>query len=139
LEALDRALAMRRPGPYQVQAAIAALHAKAPTAAQTDWPQISALYGSLYRMMPTPVVALNAAAAMAMVAGPDQGLAWIEQLVARYPLEDYHLLPAARADLLRRAGRALEAAAQYRCAIERTTNTGERRYLERRLREVAGT
>lgn len=138
LDALDRALAMRNPGPYQVQAAIAALHAKARTAAQTDWRQISALYGSLYRMMPTPVVALNAAAAMAMVAGPDKGLAWIEQLVARHPLEDYYLLPAARADLLRRAGRAPEAAAQYRCAIERTTNTAERRYLERRLREVAG-
>lgn len=139
LGVLDRALALRSPGPYQVQAAIAALHSKAHSSAQTDWPQISALYGSLYRMMPTPVVALNAAAAMAMVAGPDKGLAWMEQLVARGTLADYHLLPAARADLLRRAGRAPEAAVQYRCAIERTTNVAERRYLERRLREVVGT
>ncbi len=133
---LDGAIAMRRRGPYQVQAAIAALHAKAPRAQATDWPQISALYATLYRLMPTPVVALNAAAAMAMVAGPDEGLAWIEDVALREELRDYHLLPAARADLLRRAGRGVEARAHYARAIELATNAAERRYLERRLAEV---
>jgi len=133
---LDRALAMGRAGPYQVQAAIAALHGKAATAAATDWSQISALYGSLYRMVPTPVVGLNAAAALAMVAGPEEGLAWISAIEARERLDDYYLLPAARADLLRRAGRNAEAAVDYRRAIELTANAAERKYLERRMREV---
>ena len=135
--ALDHAIAMRRRGPYQVQAAIAALHAKASIAEATDWAQIAALYGALYRMTPTPVVALNAAAAVAMLAGPEEGLEWIERLAARGPLHDYHLLPAARADLLRRAGRGAEAQVHYRRALELVTNAAERRYLERRLLEVS--
>jgi RNA polymerase sigma-70 factor (ECF subfamily) len=138
LAELDRAIALRRAGPYQLQAAIAALHAKAPEAGATDWAQISALYGALYAMMPTPVVALNAAAAVAMVAGPEEGLAWIAALERHEELCDYHLLPAARADLLRRAGRAIEAAEEYKRAIDLAGNPAERAYLERRLREVEG-
>jgi RNA polymerase sigma-70 factor (ECF subfamily) len=138
LAVLDGAIALRDRGPYQLQAAIAALHAKAARSSATDWPQISALYGALYRMAPTPVVALNAAAAMAMVAGPQVGLEWIAQIESNEPLSDYHLLHAARADLLRRAGRAAEAGVHYRRAIELARNTAERRYLERRLEEVAG-
>jgi RNA polymerase sigma-70 factor (ECF subfamily) len=89
-------------------------------------------------MMPTPVVALNAAAAVAMVAGPEEGLAWIAALERHEELCDYHLLPAARADLLRRAGRAIEAAEEYKRAIDLAGNPAERAYLERRLREVEG-
>jgi RNA polymerase sigma-70 factor, ECF subfamily len=136
LDALDRAVAMRRRGPYQVQAAIAALHAKAPSASSTDWVQIAALYAALHAMMPTAIVELNAAAAVAMVSGPEQGLAWIARVEARGELGDYHLLPAARADLLRRAGRSQEAEAHYRRAIQLARNSAERLYLERRLREV---
>jgi RNA polymerase sigma-70 factor, ECF subfamily len=137
LNALDRAIAMRRRGPYQLQAAIAALHAKAEAAAATDWPQIVALYGALHAMVPTAIVELNAAAATAMLAGPDEGLALIARLEADGSLSDYYLLPAARADLLRRAGRGGEAAVHYRRAIELARNPAERLYLERRLREVA--
>ena len=137
LAALDGAIAMRRRGPYQVQAAIAALHAKAAGASPTDWTQIAALYGALYAMMPTAIVELNAAAAVAMVEGPDKGLEWIDRVDAKGELGDYHLLHAARADLLRRAGRGGAAAAHYRRAIELTRNPAERLYLERRLREVS--
>jgi len=133
---LDRAIAMRRRGPYQVQAAIAALHAKAATASATDWPQIAALYGALHAMMPTSIVELNAAAAVAMVSGPEQGLACLTRVEAGGELGDYHLLPAARADLLRRAGRSREAQVHYRLALERARNPAERLYLQRRLREV---
>ncbi len=139
LDALERAIAMRRRGPYQVQAAIAALHAKAESASATDWRQIAALYGALHEMMPTAVVELNAAAAVAMVSGPDEGLAWITRVEATGELGDYHLLPAARADLLRRAGRGREAEPHYRRALELATNPAERLYLERRLREVSGS
>ena len=139
LDTLDRAIAMRRRGPYQVQAAVAALHAKAHTAASTDWRQIAALYSALHEMVPTAIVELNAAAAVAMVSGPEEGLAWIARVEARGELGDYYLLPAARADLLRRAGRAHEAQAHYRRAIELVRNPAERLYLERRLREVTGT
>jgi RNA polymerase sigma-70 factor (ECF subfamily) len=138
LYALDRAIAMRRRGPYQVQAAIAALHAKSQTASSTDWPQIAALYGALHEMMPTAIVELNAAAAVAMVSGPEEGLAWIARVEASGELGEYHLLSAARADLLRRAGRSHEAQPHYRRAIELATNPAERLYLERRLREVSG-
>ena len=138
LDALDRAIAMRRRGPYQVQAAIAALHAKAMDASSTDWLQIVALYSALYAMMPTAIVELNAAAAAAMVEGPEKGLERIDRVEARGELGDYHLLPAARADLLRRAGRAGAAATHYRRAIDLARNPAERLYLERRLREVAG-
>jgi RNA polymerase sigma-70 factor (ECF subfamily) len=138
LVVLDRAIAMRRRGPYQVQAAIAALHAKARDALSTDWAQIAALYGALYAMMPTAIVELNAAVAIAMTEGPEKGLEWIDRVEAHGELGDYHLLPAARADLLRRAGRGGAAAKHYRRAIELARNPAERLYLERRLREVAG-
>ena len=136
LDLLDRAIAMRSRGPYQIQAAIAALHAKAADAPSTDWKQIAALYGALYAMMPTAIVELNAAAAAAMVEGPEKGLEWIDRVEAREELGDYYLLPAARADLLRRAGRGGAAIAHYRRAIELARNPAERLYLERRLREV---
>ena len=137
LEALERAIAMRRRGPYQLQAAIAALHAKAATAASTDWRQIVALYAALHSMMPTAIVALNAAAAVAMVSGPEEGLTWLDRVEAGGELGGYHLLPAARADLLRRAGRGGEAETHYSRAIELARNPAERLYLERRRREVA--
>ncbi len=133
---LDAAMLKREPGPYQLQAAIAALHAQAATAADTDWMQISHLYFALLRHQPTPVVELNAAVALAMRAGPEEGLAWIDRIAARGDLADYHLLPAARADLLRRAGRPEEAAAAYQAALALVQNEGERRYLLRRLAEV---
>jgi RNA polymerase sigma-70 factor (ECF subfamily) len=136
LHILERAIALRRRGPYQLQAAIAALHSKASTAASTDWQQIAALYGALHQMVPTAIVELNAAAAVAMVSGPEAGLVWIERVDAGGELGDYHLLPAARADLLRRAGRGREAKEHYRRAIELARNPAERLYLERRLREV---
>ena len=129
--------AMRRREPYQVQAAIAALHVKAVDAASTDWVQIGALYGALYAMMPTAIVELNAAAAAAMVEGPEKGLERIDRVEANGELGDYHLLPAARADLLRRAGQDRAAATHYRRAIALARNPAERLYLERRLREVA--
>jgi RNA polymerase sigma-70 factor (ECF subfamily) len=130
---LDAAVAERRPGPYQVQAAIAALHAGAARAEQTDWAQISFLYGALLRYLPTPVVELNAAVALAMAEGPEEGLAWMERLATREELSGYHLLPAARADLLRRAGRLDEARAAYGAALALVRNPAERAYLERRL------
>jgi len=139
LDILDRAIAMRRRGPYQVQAAIAALHSKAATASSTDWPQIAALYGALHQMLPTAIVELNAAAAVAMVSGPEAGLVWIARVEAGGELGEYHLLPAARADLLRRAGRGREAEEHYRRAIELARNPAERLYLERRLREVTAS
>jgi RNA polymerase sigma-70 factor (ECF subfamily) len=138
LEALDRAIGLRRRGPYQLQAAIAALHAKAATPASTDWRQIVALYAALHALMPTAIVELNAAAAVAMVSGPEEGLAWLARVEAGGELNDYHLLWAARADLLRRAGRASEAEFHYCRAIELARNPAERRYLERRRSEVAG-
>ncbi len=137
LELLDRAIAMRRRGPYQIQAAIAALHAKAADASSTDWKQIHALYGALHALVPTAIVELNAAAALAMVAGPEKGLAGIDRVESGGELAEYHLLPAARADLLRRAGKLAAAAGQYRQAIELARNPAERRYLERRLAEVS--
>jgi RNA polymerase sigma-70 factor (ECF subfamily) len=131
--ALDQALQLRQPGPYQIQAAIAALHVRAPSAAETDWQQISALYGALLQWAPTPVVELNAAAALAMALGVEHGLRWIENLEQRGELAGYHLLPAAKADLLRRAGRLPEAASAYQAALQLVRNPAERRYLERRL------
>jgi RNA polymerase sigma-70 factor (ECF subfamily) len=133
---LDRALTRRRPGPYQVQAAIAALHGSAATAADTDWMQIAALYARLMAQLPTPVVALNRATAIAMAGRLDAGLALLDQVAADPAMEGYHLLHAARADLLRRAGRYTDAARSYRAALELVTNPVERRYLERRLVEV---
>jgi RNA polymerase sigma-70 factor, ECF subfamily len=132
LRVLDRALSLRRPGPYQLQAAIAALHAQAPSADQTDWRQIALLYAELDRATGSPVIALNRAVAVAMADGYERGLELMEGL----PLDDYHLFHAARADLLRRLERHEEAAAAYRRALELTRNELERRYLCGRLAEV---
>ena len=136
LALVDASLRLGRPGAYAIQAAIVALHAQAPRAEETDWPQIAALYDALLRVQPSPVVALNHAVAVAMVEGPLLGLALIDALDEAGELRDYHLLHAARADLLRRARRFDEAARAYRAAIERVANQAERLYLERRLREV---
>ena len=134
---LDDALARRAAGPFQLQAAIAALHARAAAAADTDWPQIAALYAALHRLQPTAVVELNAAVATAMAEGCDVGLRWIDAIAARGELADYHLVAAARADLLRRSGRLAEAAAAYAEALQLVRNPAERAYLERRLHEAA--
>jgi RNA polymerase sigma-70 factor (ECF subfamily) len=131
---LETALRLGSPGPYQVQAAIAACHATAPTAAETDWPQIAALYGELRKYVPSPVVALNQAVAVAMAHGPLAGLEMVDSLDG---LAGYHLLPATRADLLRRLGRHAEAAAEYRAALSLVTSEVERRYLADRLTEVS--
>lgn len=120
-------------GPYALQAAIAALHARARRAEDTDWRQIAALYALLLRRQPTPVVALNHAVAVAMSDGPAQGLRLLDALAARGELPGYHLLPAARADLLRRLGRFEEARSAYRAALQLAANEAERRFLERRL------
>jgi RNA polymerase sigma-70 factor, ECF subfamily len=131
--------AVRRGGAgfYALQAAIAALHAHAPRAEETDWPQIAALYALLLRLHPSPVVALNHAAAVAMGERLDRGLRLIEQIEASGSLSGYHLLPAAKADILRRLGRRSEAAVAYARALELVTLEAERRYLQRRLREVS--
>ena len=126
----------RAAGPYALQAAIAALHAQAPTAAATDWPQIAALYGMLARVHPTPVVELNRAVAVAMAGELERGLALVDELDQRDALAGYHLLPTARAELLRRLGRPAAAAESYRRALALVSNDAERRHLERRLREI---
>ncbi len=126
----------RPPGPYALQAAIAAVHAQARTAAATDWTQIAALYGVLARVHPTPVVELNRAVAVAMSSGIERGLALVDALDRHGELAEYHLLPAARAELLRRLGRHAEAAESYRRALALVSNEAERRHLEKRLREV---
>jgi RNA polymerase sigma-70 factor, ECF subfamily len=135
---LDQALRRGELGPYQLQAAIAACHATAPDAGATDWSEIALLYGRLSEMMPTEVVALNRAVAVAMADGPAAGLRLVDQLEAAGALSGYHLLPATRADLLRRLGRYDEAATAYRLAIEMTAGDADRRYLVRRLAEMAG-
>jgi RNA polymerase sigma-70 factor (ECF subfamily) len=127
---LDRALRHDAPGPYQLQAAIAALHARAPSTVETDWPAIAALYDALFAVSPSPVVALNHAVAVAMADGPAAGLALVDAIEG---IERYHLLHAARADLLRRLGRADEAAAAYRRAHELATTAADRRFLAGRL------
>ena len=134
--ALAEEAARAGPGFYAVQAAIAALHAQAARAADTDWPQIAALYALLARIDPSPVVALNHAAAVAMADGLERGLALVQRIESGGALDDYHLLPAAKADILRRLGRLEEAEAAYRRALRLVTNVAERRYLERRVREV---
>ncbi len=129
--------ALRRgPGPYGIQAAIAALHARAAHPDQTDWPQIVQLYRVLLRRGATPVIALNHAVAVAMAQGPETGLSLLAELAAE--LDGYHLFHAARADLLRRTGAAEAAAAAYRRALELVRSAPERRFLERRLGEVGG-
>jgi RNA polymerase sigma-70 factor, ECF subfamily len=133
---LGAALHLGRPGPYQVQAAIAACHATATRATDTDWAQIAALYGELSEMVASPVVRLNRAVAVAMAEGPAAGLELVENVEASGELAGYHLLPATRADLLRRLRRPQAAAAAYREALELVATVAERRYLARRLAEV---
>ena len=135
---LDSAIGTNRAGPYQVQAAIAALHDAAQDAASTDWPQIAALYGRLANLAPSPVVELNRAVAIAMSEGPAVGLALLDGLALEPALEGYPYFHAARADLLRRLGRAAEAATAYRAALELTSNEVERGFLGRRIVEVEG-
>jgi RNA polymerase sigma-70 factor (ECF subfamily) len=135
---VQRALASRRFGPYTLQAAIAAVHAEAPSAAATDWGQIVGLYDVLARVDPSPVVELNRAAAVAMRDGPAAGLALIDAILARGDLADYHLAHSARADLCRRMGRSAEARAAYQRALDLTRQEPERRFLERRLGELGG-
>lgn len=134
---VERALASQRFGVYTIQAAIAAVHADAPTADATDWPQIAALYDVLARMAPSPVVELNRAVAVAMRDGPEAGLALIEAILARGELADYHLAHGARADLCRRLGRTADARESYQRALALARQEPERRFLERRLRELA--
>ena len=124
------------PGPFAVQAAISAVHCRAARAEDTDWPQVVRLYDVLERLQPSPIVALNRAVALAMASGPEAGLEIVDRLAASSDLDSYHLLHAARADLLRRMGSFAEAAESYRRALELATNESERRFLERRLREV---
>src|SRR5213079_3041217 len=136
VELLDAALRRARPGPYQVQAAIAACHATAPDAAATEWREIAGLYRALGKMTGSPVVELNRAVAVAMADGPEAGLAIVDALDADGVLASYHLLPATRADLLRRLGRNDEAADAYRAAAALATTDAERRYLNRRRADV---
>ncbi|WP_327292229.1 RNA polymerase sigma factor [Streptomyces sp. NBC_01198] len=133
---LEAALAERRPGPYQVQAAVAACHAEAVDAAATDWAQIALLYGELARMAPGPVVELNRAVAVAMAEGPEAGLALVDAIASGGELASYHLLPATRADLLRRLGRRREAESAYREALALAPTATERRYLACRLASI---
>jgi RNA polymerase sigma-70 factor, ECF subfamily len=134
---LDAALRHRRAGQYQVQAAIAACHARAADPADTDWPEIAALYGRLRELVPSAVVELNRAVAVAMSDGPAAGLSLVDALNAGGQLAGYHLLEATRADFLRRLGRLDEAAASYREALALAATEPERRYLTRRLAEVS--
>jgi RNA polymerase sigma-70 factor (ECF subfamily) len=135
---LDGAVRLRRPGAYQLQAAIAATHAQAPTAADTDWREIAILYERLSEIATTPVVLLNRAVAVAMVDGPAAGLSLVDELEQTGALSDYYLLWATRADLLRRLRRDREAALAYRRALELVPTDAERRFLGRRLAEVSG-
>ena len=133
---VGRALGSRRFGPYTIQASIGAVHAEAERASDTDWAQIAGLYTLLLGADPSPVVELNRAAAIAMRDGPEAGLALIDALLARGELAEYRLAHSARADLLRRLGRAAEATAAYRTALNLTRQEPERRFIERRLREL---
>jgi RNA polymerase sigma-70 factor (ECF subfamily) len=132
---LDAALRLRRPGPYQVQAAIAACHAHSRRPEDTDWAEVAGLYARLAELAPSPVVELNRAVAVSLWLGPEEGLVLVEDLEARGELRQYHLLPAARADMLRRLGRHAEATQAYRAALELAGTEAERRFLERRLHE----
>ncbi|MHC3472756.1 RNA polymerase sigma factor [Streptomyces sp. 7R007] len=132
---LETALRRGRPGPYQIQAAIAACHTTAPTAQDTDWADIAGLYGELVRFVPSAVVRLNRAVAVGMADGPEAGLALVAELEREGDLAGYHLLPATRADLLRRGGRVREAAEAYERALELVENDAERKFLRKRLAE----
>jgi len=135
LPLVDEAL-RGEPGPFALQATIAAVHCRAARAENTNWPEIVRLYDLLGRVQPSPVVALNRAVAIAMADGPQVALALVDQLTATGALNGYHLLHAVRADLLRRIGSSAEAARSYARALELVTNDSERRFLERRLREL---
>jgi len=132
-EFVEAALRRGAAGMYAVQASIAALHANAKTAAETDWAQIAALYDVLLRTNASPVIEVNRAVAVAMARSVEEGLALLDEIEKREELEEFHLLPAARADLLRRLGRNAEAAEAYRRALLLATNDIERRFLRRRL------
>ena len=134
---LESALRSGAGGPYALQASIAALHANAKNAAETDWPQIAALYHALLKIHQSPVVEVNRAVAIAMAHTPQDGLALLDELATREQLADFHLLPAARADLLRRLDRREESAEAYRRALALAANETERRYLRRRLNELS--
>jgi RNA polymerase sigma-70 factor, ECF subfamily len=136
LELLEGALRLANVGPYQLQAAIAAVHAEAQTAGETDWHEIAALYRELERIHPSAVVSLNRAVAVALSEGLETGLQMIDELGSSGELDSYHLYHAARADILRRLSRNQEAGEAYRRALERTSNAVERRYLHRRLTEL---
>jgi RNA polymerase sigma-70 factor (ECF subfamily) len=133
---VQRALSMRQVGPYTIQAAIAAAHAQASTAAMTDWAQIVGLYTLLLQAEPSPVIELNRAVAIAMRDGPSAGLELVDAILKRGDLETYHLAHAARADLCRRLGRTKEARASYQRALSLTQQEPERRFLEKRLSEL---
>jgi RNA polymerase sigma-70 factor (ECF subfamily) len=135
---LQEALARRRVGPYQLQAAIAARHAEAQDAAATDWIEIAGLYKQLASVMPSPVVELNRAVAVSLADGPAAGLALVEALAAAPELQSYYLLHATRADMFRQLGRVSEAAESYRQALALGGSDAERRFLTRRLEEVTG-
>ena len=134
---VERSLAARRPGPYVVQAAIAAVHAGSPSAAETDWTEIAGLYGVLWQLEPSPVVELNRAIAIAMRDGPEAGLRLVDAILARGDLSDYRFAHAARADLCRRLGRTDEARASYERALALTAQEPERRFIERRIQELS--
>ena len=134
---VEQVFAARRVGPYQLQAAIAAVHAEAPSPEKTDWAEIVGLYDVLLRLDPSPVIELNRAAAIAMRDGPEHGLALIDAILVRGDLTGYHLAHAARADLLRRLGRITDAIAAYSHTLALVTEEPERLFLERRLRELA--
>jgi RNA polymerase sigma-70 factor, ECF subfamily len=133
---IESAMRSGASGVYALQASIAALHANAKTPGETDWPQIAALYDALLRVQPSPVIEINRAVAIAMASSLEEGLALLDEIEGRGELPDFHLLPAARADLFRRMGRAAEAADAYRCALSLATNDVERRFLLRRLSEI---
>ena len=133
---VESALRSGAAGVYAVQASIAALHANARTAGETDWQQVAGLYGVLLRIDASPVIEVNRAVAVAMSGSLEEGLGLLEELQSRRELEGFHLLPAARADLLRRLGRMEEAAEAYRQALALATNDIERRFLRRRLAEI---
>jgi RNA polymerase sigma-70 factor (ECF subfamily) len=136
LRLVEQALEAGAVGPFQLQAAIAAIHAEAATPAETDWPQIAALYRVLLSRHSSPVISLNYAAAVAMSEGLEKGLALIDELATVPDLASYYLFHAARADILRRLGRKDQALEEYRRALRLTTNAVEQRYLSRRINEL---
>jgi RNA polymerase sigma-70 factor (ECF subfamily) len=136
LALVEQALRAPRVGPYAIQAAIAALHARAASSGETDWRQIASLYALLLERAPSAIVELNHAVAVAMVDGPEQGLLLVEAIAARGELRDYHLLHSVRADLLRRVGKIDQARRAYKTALGLTLLEPERRFIERRIKDL---